>query len=81
LTVKGGGLFHQFLPVFLYLKLFAYFYLTHTNIRSGQYELCDWIRTCIAKGMNCKVFNFAEKEFNINTYEDLLLAKEMLEFN
>jgi len=30
LTVKGGGLFHQFLPVFLYLKLFAYFYLTHT---------------------------------------------------
>jgi len=55
--------------------------LVKPNTRSGQYELCDWIKICIAKGMECKVFNFAEKEFNINTYEDLLLAKEKLEFN
>jgi dTDP-glucose pyrophosphorylase len=53
--------------------------LVKPNIRSGQYELCDWIRTCIAKGMKCKTFDFADKEFNINTYEDLLTAKEKLE--
>lgn len=46
------------------------------NLKSGQFELCDWIKICINEGMNCKAFNFAEKEFNINTFEDLELANE-----
>lgn len=48
------------------------------NLKSGQYDLCDWIRICIEKGLICKVFNFAEKEFNINTLEDLNQANEFL---
>ena len=44
------------------------------NVRSGQYDLCDWIKLCIAQGMKCKAYCFATKEFNINTLEDLRSA-------
>ncbi|HOU10280.1 MAG TPA: sugar phosphate nucleotidyltransferase [Clostridiales bacterium] len=40
------------------------------NPESGQYELCDWVAACIGAGLQCKVFAFAEREFNINTRED-----------
>lgn len=48
------------------------------NSKSGQYDLCDWITICIEKGLICKAFYFAEKEFNINTFEDLQQANEFL---
>lgn len=48
------------------------------NSKSGQYDLCDWIRICIDKGLICKVFDFADKEFNINTLDDLAQANEFL---
>lgn len=48
------------------------------NLKSGQYELCDWIKICIGEGLNCKAFDFAEKEFNINTLDDLTQANEYL---
>lgn len=48
------------------------------SLRSGQYELCDWIKICIDKGLICKIFDFAEKEFNINTLEDLKQANGFL---
>jgi len=49
------------------------------NPKSGQYELCDWIKLCIRKGMICKAFNIADKEFNINTLEDLQAANDFLD--
>lgn len=48
------------------------------NSKSGQYDLCDWITICIGKGLICKVFDFAEKEFNVNTFEDLQQANDFL---
>jgi dTDP-glucose pyrophosphorylase len=49
------------------------------NSKSGQYDLCDWIRICIEKGMVCKVYDFAEREFNINTVEDLQQANQFFD--
>lgn len=44
------------------------------NDKSGQYDLCDWIKLCITRGMKCKAYCFATKEFNINTADDLRAA-------
>ncbi len=52
--------------------------IVEPNPKSGQYDLCDWIKICIDEGMICKTFEFADKEFNINTLEDLRLANEFL---
>lgn len=59
-------------------KMLDYIYIVKPDLKSGQYELCDWIKAGIAQGMNCKVFNFADKEFNINTLEDFKQVNEFL---
>lgn len=45
------------------------------NPVSGQFELCDWVLSCMRAGLVCKAFAFAKKEFNINTREDYLNAE------
>lgn len=59
-------------------RTLKYIRLVKPNSKSGQYELCDWIKICIGKGMRCKVYNFAQKEFNVNTFEDLEQANKFL---
>lgn len=62
-------------------KMLNFLDIVKPNEKSGQYELCDWIKICINQGMVCKAFIFAQKEYNVNTIEDLQLAKEKFESN
>ena len=52
---------------------------TPVNARTGQYELCDWIRLAIRDQRSVKLFLAAKKEINVNTAEDLRLARTLLE--
>lgn len=40
-----------------------------------EYEMGDWIQLGIEKGLTCKIFNIAQKEFNINEKIDIRKAE------
>ena len=52
---------------------------TQANARTGQYELCDWIRLAIRDRRSVKLFLAAKKEINVNTAEDLRRACMLME--
>jgi len=52
---------------------------TLANAKTGQYELCDWIRLAIRDQRSVKLFPVAKKEINVNTAEDLRLVRMLLE--
>ena len=52
---------------------------TPVNAKTGQYDLCDWIRLAIRDKRSIKLFLAAKKEINVNTAEDLRRARMLLE--
>jgi len=52
---------------------------TPANVKTGQYELCDWIRLAIRDKCSVKLFLAAKEEINVNTAADLRRARMLLE--
>lgn len=45
------------------------------NAIRKEYEMADWIQLAIDNGLICKMYPIAERNFNINTINDLTMAE------
>lgn len=45
------------------------------NVKRNEYEMGDWIQLAIDCGLICKMYPIADKNFNINTINDLTMAE------
>ena len=52
---------------------------TPVNAKTGQYDLCDWIRLAIRDKRSVKLFLAAKEEINVNTADDLRRARMLME--
>ena len=48
------------------------------NPQRGEYEMGDWIRLAIQRGMSCYAFEIGNADFNINELSDLKKAEEYI---
>ena len=45
----------------------------------NEYEMGDWIQLAINMGLVCKIYPIADKNFNINTQQDIISAEKWLQ--
>lgn len=45
----------------------------------NEYEMGDWIQLAITMGLTCKIYPVADKNFNINTQQDISEAEKYLQ--
>lgn len=45
----------------------------------NEYEMGDWIQLAINMGLTCKMYPIADKNFNINTQQDIIMAEQYLQ--
>lgn len=45
----------------------------------NEYEMGDWIQLAINTGLTCKIYSIADKNFNINTKQDIIVAEKCLQ--
>jgi len=74
-NIKGTG------HCILKNEILDYIPRTPINAIRGQKELVDLIQVAIDDGKNVEIFHIAKDYVNINTKEDLNLAKEMIKKN
>ncbi len=67
-SLKGTGLC-IFKP-----EMLRYLQSLDKTEKTGQYELTGWLNAVVAAGKICRIFPVAQKEFNINSYEDYAAA-------
>ena len=51
----------------------------HPNKTRNEYEMGDWIQLAVNMGLICKIYPVADKNFNINTQQDIIAAEEYLQ--
>ena len=50
-----------------------------SNKTRNEYEMGDWIQLAVNMGLICKIYPVADKNFNINTQQDIIAAEEYLQ--